>query len=201
MVDQTPQQCKWKATPPTTSQHDHRIGCVKYRVGSPLWIAEDQRSVVSRRGEAAYQLQRAVSSFPSIAGLWERQERDSCQTQGRQHHSYVLYQSHGGHTLPTDDVGDVRTVELEPGKEFFFVGRAPTWEVEPGGRSGVKDAGRQFRVEAEATGVQAVDGADGPMSKRLICITSDSTVGEVHELEAGSSHGTRPEDMPSRHSP
>ena len=91
-----------------------------------------------------------------------------------------------GHTLPTDDAGDVRTVELEPGKENFVVGRAPTWEVEAGGRSGVKDAGRQFRVEAEATGVQAVDGADGPMSDRLICITSDSTVGEVHELEARS---------------
>ena len=41
VVDQTPQQGEWKATPPTTSQHDHRIGCVKYRVGSPLWIAED----------------------------------------------------------------------------------------------------------------------------------------------------------------
>lgn len=38
-------------------------------------------------------------------------------------------------------------------------------------------------MEVETSGVQAVDGANGSMPDRPICITSHSTVGDVHELE------------------
>ena len=183
VVDTAPQRCEWPANSSATSHHDHRVGRIEHGMGSPLWIPQDQRPVVSGGGPATYQLQRAVSSFPSFANLWKRQGGDTCQAQGRQHYSDVLHQSDGGHTLPTADGVDIRPMELEPGEEDHAVSRTPTWQVEPGGRPGIQDARRQFRVEAEASGVQESDGANGPMSGRSVCITSDSTVGGIHELE------------------
>ena len=64
---------------------------------SELWISQDHWSVVSYRGQIAHQLQRDVSSFPGLTDVYERQEGDSCQVQGRQQHNNVLYQSHTPH--------------------------------------------------------------------------------------------------------
>ena len=155
------------------------------RGGGPLWNAEDRRSVVSRGEHIAYQLQRDASCFPRITDLCERQE-DSCPTKGQQHHNYVLYQSHGGHTLSTNDEVDTHPVELEPGKEDSAISRASTWQVKPGCRSGIQEAGQQFRMEIETGGVQAVDGTNGPMPDGPICVTSHSTAEDIHELEARS---------------
>ena len=108
VVNQTPQQSEWPAHSSSTSHHDHRIRCIQYSMGSPLWISQDQGSVVNYRGQIAHQLQRDVSSFPGLTDICEGQEGDTCPVQGRQHHNNVLYQSHGRHTLPADDAVDIR---------------------------------------------------------------------------------------------
>ena len=95
-------------------------------MGSPLWISQDQGSVVNYRGQIAHQLQRDVGSFPGLTDICEGQEGDPCPVQGRQHHNNVLYQSHGRHTLPADDAVDIRHVELEPREEDPVVSGTPT---------------------------------------------------------------------------
>ena len=186
VVDQTPQQSEWPAHSSSTSHHDHRIRCIQYRMGSPLWISQDQGSVVNYRGQIAHQLQRDVSSFPGLTDICEGQEGDTCPVQDRQHHNNVLYQSHGRHTLPAYDAVDIRHVELEPREGDPVVSGTPTGQAKLCSRSGIQNTGRQFRVEAEAIGVQAANGAVGPMSDRPFCITPDSAVEDIHELEARS---------------
>ena len=77
VVDQTPQRSEWPAHSSSTSHHDHRIRCIQYRMGSPLWISQDQGSVVNYRGQIAHQLQRDVSSFPGLTDVCEGQEGDT----------------------------------------------------------------------------------------------------------------------------
>ena len=81
-------------------------------------------------------------------------------------------------------------MKLQPREGDPVVSGTPTGQAKLCSRSGIQNTGRHFRVEAEAIGVQAANGAVGPMSDRPFCITPDSAVEDIHELEARSGcHG------------
>jgi len=186
VVDPPSQSGVWLPDPTPIPSSRHRIRCIEYRLGSPLWTTQDRRSVGTAREKPAYQWQGDAGSISGSADFCEGSERDPCQTEGRQHNNSMLHQSDGGHTFPTNDASYSQIVELEPGKEDSALSRTSAGQAEPDSRPGIQNAGRQLRVEAVTSRVQANKEADGRLSDRSLCITPDNSTGYVYELEARS---------------
>ena len=192
MVDRPFEPGKWQTDSSVGSRHSDRIGCFQHWMGSMLQGFEDERSMVQGGIMSPYQLQGNAGSFSCTAVICEGQPRCPCQTQGGQHNNNVLHQPHGGNTLPSVDGVNFTDMDVVSGQEVDVVSRAFTRQIEPGCRSGIQDAGRQLRVEDESKGIQPLDEASRAMFGGSICISTDSPVGPVHELEArsrGNGHG------------
>ena len=105
----------------------------------------------------------------------------------------MYYINHmGGKHSPSVDGVNFTDMDVVSGQEVDVVSRAFTRQIEPGCRSGIQDAGRQLRVKDESKGIQPLDETSRAMFGGSVCISTDSPVGPVHELEArsrGSGHG------------
>ena len=186
MVDEQFEPSEWETDSHASPRHSDRIGCVQHRLGSLLQGHKDERSVVQGRSHSPYQLQRDVGSISCTTVVCEGYTRSPCQTPDRQHDDGVLYQPYGGHTLSPVNEHDITDLVMVPGQEAAFDSGASTWPLESGGGSGVQNAGRQFGVEVKSSGLQSLDGTARSMHSGSVRISADSSIRDVHELEAGS---------------
>ena len=83
-------------------------------------------------------------------------------------------------------------MDMVPEQRAVLISRASAWQAEPGCRSGIQNAGRQLGMEIESSRLQPLDEAARPLFSGLVCISANSPIGSVHELEPGSrSNGDR----------
>ena len=151
-----------------------------------LQECEDKRSVVQGGIITSHQLQGDVGSISSTAVICEEYAGCSYQTQSRQHDNDVLYQPHGRYTLPSINENDHTDVDMVPRQKDVSISGAPSWQAEPGCGSGIQNAGRQLGMEIESSSLQPLDEAARPLFSGSVCISANSPVTSVYELEARS---------------
>ena len=118
-----------------------------------------------------------LAAFLAVQIFSKKQEKDAYQTSSRQYDSHVLYQQYGGFAFSKVDATNFSVLELEPGKGHPYISRALTGQAKPDRRSGIQDAGRQLRMEAETSGVLEVDGTVGSLPDRSVCIMPYNAIG------------------------
>ena len=185
MVDRTSHTLELQSNPLPSPTDYNRIRRLGFRMGSSMWRSEDWRAMVGPGIVATYKCKGVAGCLYSSSNLYKGPEEQSCTSQGRQHNSHVLHQSHGRNTLTNLAEHCKTTVGMESGKEPCPLGRAPPGQIEHNSRSGVQVEERFLRVDVGSSGFQDGDGSSRSMSGRPFCIKAIQATQHVHELETG----------------
>ena len=165
---------------------DNRVRRFQYGLGSTSRGDSDRGPVVKDRVLESYQPSRAPSSFLGIPMFHEGEVQPYHSAEVGQHNGSILHKQDGWDTFPTS----LQSVNCHMGPESAarHIPNCGTSarEAECSSRRGVQNSERQVRLDVEPQHLQQNSVPDGTLQNRLVCISPDTAVTEVLQLETRS---------------
>ena len=137
-------------------------------------------------------LQGTVGSLHCSQNIHERQESDTREDEGGQHHNRVLHQPYGWDPFTPAIPPRISDVGVESREKHFDFSRTSSREDESTGRFTVPHESRQHRVETKKGCIQASHCPIGSLQCRSLRLSANDSTKQVHELE------TRPRSNSNR---
>lgn len=172
------------------TEHDNRVRCFQYGMGSSTRRASDRREVVHGGSSTPHKLSGVTSCLSSSTMFCQTQPQYDHSDKTGQCHSGDIYQQTKENPLtPTlsacpDHMGVVHR------EENISTGRAPAREGQCSSRPRVKINEGSMRLDAESSGIQSNPAPNGAPRDRLVCFPTDETATKILQLETRS-RGTR----------